>query len=99
MIMKHKILFDRYQLSYHQYHKIKDLIDENDIRQVELLIFLAKLKLNREEMIDFMQSSLLQRENLLIKHRQFLLDKIHEDYRLIDQIDEVLYQLKENRDG
>lgn len=97
--MKHKILFDRYQLSYHQYHKIKDLIDENDIRQVELLIFLAKLKLNREEMIDFMQSSLLQRENLLIKHRQFLLDKIHEDYRLIDQIDEVLYQLKENRDG
>lgn len=97
--MKHKILFDRYQLSYQQYHKIKDLIDENDISQVELLVFLGRLKFSRQQMTDFLQASRVQREKLLMKQRQFLLDRIHEDYRLIDQLDEMLYQLKENKDG
>ena len=49
--MKHKILFDRYQLSYQQYYKIKDMINENDISQVELLVFLGRLKFSRQQMI------------------------------------------------
>lgn len=94
-IMKQKILFDRYQISYQQYKNIEDLICDNDINQIELLVFLSRIRLSKPEMVHFMQGSFMTRQKLLLKQRQLLLDKIHEDYRLIDQLDEMLHQLKE----
>lgn len=93
--MKQKILFERYQISYQQYKNIKDLIRDNDISQIELLVFLSRLRFSKQEMMNFMQGSFMTRQKLLLKQRQLLLDKIHEDYRLIDQLDEMLYQIKE----
>lgn len=94
-IMKQKILFERYQISYQQYKNIKDLICNNDISQIELLVFLSRLRFSKQEMMNFMQGSFMTRQKLLLKQRQLLLDKIHEDYRLIDQLDEMLHQIKE----
>lgn len=92
--MKEKILFDHYVINESEYEKIKDfLIDEEYLSTV---ISLHQLQFSPQEIRQFLHGSLSCRQALLEKQRKILLKKAHDYYQLIDKLDNMIYEIKEN---
>ncbi len=65
-------------------------------RQASLISSLKKLQFDKDDIQLFMSYSNFQKITLLKKQRKIMLQKAHEYYQLIDQID---YMIKEYQGG
>lgn len=65
-------------------------------RQASLISSLKKLQFDKDDIQLFMSYSNFQKITLLKKQRKIMLQKTHEYYQLIDQID---YMIKEYQGG
>lgn len=97
--MENKDFFQQYNITSKQYENIKNVLDDpDDVEMVSLLSSLNKLQFSEEEINLFVKYPISLQKDLLKKQRIILLDKAHEYYKLVDLLDDMIYEMKNKGD-
>lgn len=93
--MESKEFFKQYQITAKQYESIKDLWDGDDMEKNALVISLNQLQFSKEDIKLFINYPVSLRKKRLKKQRAMLLDKAHDYYKLVDLLDNMIYEMEE----